>query len=170
MFVLPTSEENIIRPGTFKIASFLAEGRKYSLAVPVLTSIYRGLNGISKSTQPGQSYSYFPFHYVYGWLAFYFGTHYLIPDELQGPVQGPKMSQYSGEGGAKYFNEREARELVHNGDQARWNELIFLQKSETLIDNGNLCLSRLSYFINIRSSYLVLRQENSLIVEPYSPS
>ena len=92
VFVLPTSEVNIIRPGTFKVACFLAKGHEYSLAVPMLASIYRGLNGISESSRPWQSYSYFSIHYVYGWLAHYFSTHYLIPDETHGPVQRPKMS------------------------------------------------------------------------------
>ena len=41
VFVFPTSEVNIIRLGTFKVANFLAKGRTYSLAMPVLTSIYR---------------------------------------------------------------------------------------------------------------------------------
>ena len=60
VFVLPTSEVNIIRLGTFKVASFLAKGRAHSLAVPVLASIYRGLNSISESSRPWRSYSYFP--------------------------------------------------------------------------------------------------------------
>ena len=59
VFVLPTSEMNIIRPGTFKIASFLAKGRAYSLAVLTLASIYRGLNSISESSWPSRSYLYF---------------------------------------------------------------------------------------------------------------
>ena len=86
MFVLPTSEVNIIRPGTFKVASFLAKGRAYSLAVPVLASIYHGLNSISESSRLWRPYSYFPIHYVYAWLAYYFGTHYVIPEETYGLV------------------------------------------------------------------------------------
>ena len=54
---------------------------------------------------------HFPMHYVHGWLTHYFGTHYLLPIE----VRGPKMTNFSGEGGSIYFGEYEARELIHNG-------------------------------------------------------
>ena len=80
------------------------------------------------------------------------------------------MSIYSGTGGAKYFDEREAHELIYSGDRAQWCGLMINKVKETLNDNGNLYPLRQSYFISLRSSYLVLRQENSFIVEPYSPN
>jgi len=47
IFVFPSKKGSYIRPGTFKIVSRMARGDVFSLAVPVLASIYNGLNRIS---------------------------------------------------------------------------------------------------------------------------
>ncbi|KAH6787759.1 hypothetical protein C2S52_007311 [Perilla frutescens var. hirtella] len=44
-FVLPDGDGNLIQPDTFKMASMMANGKKVSLTIPVLTSIYRGEGG-----------------------------------------------------------------------------------------------------------------------------
>ena len=62
-FVLPSEEVNTIRPTTFKVASMMASGQEICLAIPVLTSIYKGFNKIANSSTPGQSESYFLAHY-----------------------------------------------------------------------------------------------------------
>ncbi|XP_074288215.1 uncharacterized protein LOC141613382 [Silene latifolia] len=77
-FVLPESEDRLIRPETFEVASLVARGEVFSLAPPVLASIYRGLNMISTSPKPGYSGSVFPAHYLYSWLAHYFRTHHEV--------------------------------------------------------------------------------------------
>ena len=46
-FVLPSEDLKTIRLGTFKIAGFMAAGCPVSLAIPVLASLYRGLNKIA---------------------------------------------------------------------------------------------------------------------------
>uniref|UniRef100_A0A2N9EEV8 Aminotransferase-like plant mobile domain-containing protein n=1 Tax=Fagus sylvatica TaxID=28930 RepID=A0A2N9EEV8_FAGSY len=51
-FVFPGKEANLIRPGIFKVASSMARGKKYCLAVPVLATIYKGLNDIASSSVP----------------------------------------------------------------------------------------------------------------------
>uniref|UniRef100_A0A2N9GIT9 Aminotransferase-like plant mobile domain-containing protein n=1 Tax=Fagus sylvatica TaxID=28930 RepID=A0A2N9GIT9_FAGSY len=51
-FVFPGKEANLIRPGTFKVASSMARGKKYCLAVPVLATIYKGLNDIRVFLSP----------------------------------------------------------------------------------------------------------------------
>ena len=43
---------NLIRLGVFKLASRMAQGKKFSLDVPVLASIYNGLNEIACSSKP----------------------------------------------------------------------------------------------------------------------
>ncbi|GFS40828.1 hypothetical protein Acr_00g0070760 [Actinidia rufa] len=167
IFVLPSEEVNTIRPTTFKVASMMASGQEICLAIPVLTSIYKGLNNIANSSTLGRSESYFPTHYLYAWLAYIFGTHYLIPFSLA----GPKMTEYSGEGAAKYFDGLAARILIHKGDSISWNSTshfnnikgLFIDKKVTENPQG------LAYFINIRSSRLVLRIGDSSFVEPYSP-
>nr|XP_028945282.1 uncharacterized protein LOC114819804 [Malus domestica] len=43
----PQDDVNFIRPGVFKVASKMAVGESFSLAIPVLANIYDGLNVIS---------------------------------------------------------------------------------------------------------------------------
>nr|GME11523.1 ABC transporter G family member 11 [Ipomoea batatas]GME19876.1 ABC transporter G family member 11 [Ipomoea batatas] len=74
----------------------MARGIKVCLAPPVLASIYYGLNSISESFSPGQIGTPFPIHYVYGWLAAYFNTHFKTPSLM---LLSPKMVTSSGEGG-----------------------------------------------------------------------
>ncbi|KAM1405247.1 hypothetical protein ACFX2F_000098 [Malus domestica] len=42
-FVFPKDNVNFVRPGVFKVASKMAVGESFSLAIPVLANIYNGL-------------------------------------------------------------------------------------------------------------------------------
>ena len=55
-FVLPKTEEKFIRPGTFEVASLMTSGITFSLAIPMLASIYCGLNGITKVAKPSHCF------------------------------------------------------------------------------------------------------------------
>ncbi|XP_057248944.1 uncharacterized protein LOC130590498 [Beta vulgaris subsp. vulgaris] len=110
-FVLPDSEERLIRPSTFEIAVLMACGHTFSLAVPVLSSIYRGLNAIASAPKPAYSKTFFPAHYLYGWLAYYFNTHH----DADPVPPGPWMVIYSGAQGSKFFNGDDAHSLIHAG-------------------------------------------------------
>ena len=68
---------NLIRPAIFKIASTMAQGETFSFVVPVLASIYNGLNEIACSSKPRTNASIFLIHYLYGWLGEYFDTHFI---------------------------------------------------------------------------------------------
>ncbi|KAL0427482.1 UNVERIFIED_CONTAM: hypothetical protein Slati_2923000 [Sesamum latifolium] len=89
-FVLLGKDVNSIRPSTFKMASMMASGRRVSLAIPVLASIYEDLNTIATSSRPTHTSPSFPVHFVYAWLASYFKTHYPV---WQG-LYGPKMTRF----------------------------------------------------------------------------
>uniref|UniRef100_A0A9I9E9M2 Aminotransferase-like plant mobile domain-containing protein n=1 Tax=Cucumis melo TaxID=3656 RepID=A0A9I9E9M2_CUCME len=109
---------SFLRTGIFMTASLIAAGTIYNLAVPVLANIYHGLGLITKASNPiGRIDFHFSMHYVYGWLAHYFDTHYPLPTK----VRGPKMTNFSGEGGSIYFGKYEARELIHNGARIQWH-------------------------------------------------
>ncbi|KAL0293301.1 UNVERIFIED_CONTAM: hypothetical protein Scaly_3144100 [Sesamum calycinum] len=95
VFVLPGKDVNSIHPSTFKMASLMENGRRVNLAIPVLASIYEGLNTVATSPKPAGTSHSFPIHFVYAWLACYFKTHYSVWQELR----GPKMTRFSGEGG-----------------------------------------------------------------------
>ncbi|KAL2904848.1 polyprotein [Bienertia sinuspersici] len=91
-FVLPENYSRIIRPGTFEIATLMARGQTFSLTIPVLASIYCGLNIISRSSKPAYSGASFPTHYVYGWLAHYFNTNYVVDPPPAGPLMEQSVS------------------------------------------------------------------------------
>ncbi|KAL0350137.1 UNVERIFIED_CONTAM: hypothetical protein Sradi_4162900 [Sesamum radiatum] len=166
LFVLPGNDVNSIRPSTFKMASLMANGRRVNLAIPVLASIYEGLNTIATSPKPAGTSHSFPIHFVYAWLACYFKTHYSVWQELR----GPKMTRFSGEGGAKYYEPREARKRIHKAEFVSW-ACNMLVKAEPFkfVDDGRAEELDHSYFVAIRSSYLTLRRGCRFIVEPYSP-
>ncbi|KAL0291517.1 UNVERIFIED_CONTAM: hypothetical protein Sradi_7023500 [Sesamum radiatum] len=52
VFVLPGKDVNSIRPSTFKMTSLMANGGRVNLAIPVLVSIYEGLNTVATSSKP----------------------------------------------------------------------------------------------------------------------
>ncbi|XP_019239821.1 PREDICTED: uncharacterized protein LOC109219803 [Nicotiana attenuata] len=164
-FVFPKSE-NLIRPETFKMASMMASGRKISLAVSVLASIYHGLNKISCSSQLDQVKVYFPIHYVYGWLAHYFKIHYPL---AKGPSV-PLMVAYSGEGAARYFDEKDARKRIHNGEDIVWTPTMLTNsRLYYYVDNDAPQELESNYFMSLRFNYLPVRYDNSFIINPYSP-
>nr|GLL16876.1 uncharacterized protein LOC105973838 [Ipomoea trifida] len=116
-FALPGDPTATIRPETFNMACRMARGIKVCLAPPVLASIYYGLNSISESFSPGQIGTPFPIHYVYGWLAAYFNTHFKTPSLL---LLSPKMVTSSGEGDAKHYDRIDARKRILKGEHASW--------------------------------------------------
>ncbi|KAK4391473.1 hypothetical protein Sango_1925100 [Sesamum angolense] len=52
VFALLGKDVNSIRPSTFKMASLMANGRRVNLAIPILASIYEGLNTVATSPKP----------------------------------------------------------------------------------------------------------------------
>ena len=109
-FVLPEIGEKLIHPGTFEATSLMASGTIFSLAVSVLASIYHGLNGLTTAAKPSHSRSFFPWHYLHGWLAHYFKTHHV----LQPPPPGPLRVRYSGSHMTR-SDHGDVRELIHEG-------------------------------------------------------
>jgi len=163
-FAFPEDEKGFIRPGTFEVASNVAAGCTFSLAVPVLVSIYRGLSGIFSAIKPSNFMSFFLVHYLYGWLACYFNTHYVLDSALAGPL----MVHYSGFGGAKSFDD--ARRHIHEGAIADLGcTMLSKNKYETLNDDGTLGYEKLSYLIALCSGYLPLRRATTFYTMSYSP-
>ncbi|KAL0307058.1 UNVERIFIED_CONTAM: hypothetical protein Sradi_6123100 [Sesamum radiatum] len=105
LFVLPGNDVNSIRPSTFKMASLMANGRRVNLAIPVLASIYEGLNTIATSPKPAE-------------------------------LRGPKMTRFSGEGGAKYYEPREARKRIHKAEFVSWacNMLVKVEPFKFIVE------------------------------------
>ncbi|KAL2943450.1 Tropomyosin [Bienertia sinuspersici] len=165
-FVLPENDERLIRPSTFEMATLMARGQTFSLAIPVLASIYRELNVISRSSKPAYSGASFPTHYVYGWLAHYFNTNYVVDP----PPAGPVMVVFSGAQGAKCFNGQEARALIHEGSRAEVGcTILNKNRIELLFDDGTLKPAHFDYLVSLRTGFLPLRFRDSFHIEPYTP-
>ncbi|KAH0720107.1 hypothetical protein KY284_005137 [Solanum tuberosum] len=148
------------------MASLMVSGKKISLAIPVLASTYNGLNKISSLSQLNQIKVCFPIHYVYGWLANYFKTHYAFSN---GPFI-PTMAVYSGEVGARYFDSNDVRKCIHGGENVAWTSTMMDKTYPYFhVDNDHASEVELSYFMSIRFNYLPLRCRDSFIIEPYSP-
>ncbi|CAH9063905.1 unnamed protein product [Cuscuta epithymum] len=165
-FVLPHEGPRIIRPETFKVACMMACGRKICLAVPVLASIYHGLNQISNAPFPDKVRTCFPVHYVYGWLATYFDTHF--KNDIQSTT--PLMISYSGEGGARSLEKTRARRKIFQGDVSAWICSTHRRiKDHAFFDDENSSETDLAFFRCLRSNFLVLRYQDRCIAELYTP-
>ena len=166
VFVFPIKDPNSIRPGTFKIASSMANGRSFGLATPVLASIYRGLNTISSSPTPSKSGASFAIHYVYAWVGHFFRSNRITSDKLSDPL----MTKYSGVGYASPFSEFSARKHIRTATNFLWHGTAFKKSyDQTFIDNDHLSIQKFDYFMSLRSGYLLLRCEDQHTIEAYSP-
>nr|GMD69523.1 ABC transporter G family member 11 [Ipomoea batatas]GMD98531.1 ABC transporter G family member 11 [Ipomoea batatas]GME16212.1 ABC transporter G family member 11 [Ipomoea batatas] len=132
------------------MASLMATGQTLNLAIPVLASIYNGLNAISNSAQPGQADSRFSIQ-----LSFYYDAHFANDHVSASPL----MITNSGEGGAGYFGQVETRRKIFKADSANWvcitrrltKDLCFLgDGKENRPQNDD-------YFMCLRSNFLILR-------------
>ncbi|KAL0368432.1 UNVERIFIED_CONTAM: hypothetical protein Scaly_1062100 [Sesamum calycinum] len=166
VFTLPIDVVSSIRPNTFRGGEYHGSLTKVGLVVPVLASIYKGLNKVSNSSRPTHVHSPFPIHFVYSWIAHYFRTHYQV---LQG-VRGPKMTLFSVEEGAKYYDPQEARKRLHKGDFVSWTcNMIAKDKDFSFVDDGHAKEFEEVYFMAILSNFLPLRQSGQFAIELYSP-
>ena len=175
-FVFPKDDVNFIRPGVFKVASKMAAGESFSLAVPVLANIYNGLSVVSNLARTEDRDAVLPYHYVYGWLGEYFGTHFSSALDKSGPSSStsvklrPLMTKYSGGLSAKSFNYLQAQALFRNCEGLRMDCLArVVSVRRGIMDDSHLCFPDLSYLISLRSGYVSLRQEDRCIVQSYSP-
>ena len=78
------------------------------------------------------------------------------------------MVDFSRDGGAKPFNENFALKLIHTN--ISWDVNLFSNNKDILIDDDRAFDGpSYNYFISTRSSYLLVRCNNDIIIEPYSP-
>ena len=165
-FVFPKDDITLIRPGVFKVASRMAHGVSFSLAVPVLASIYKGLNDISSADDPGNCTTVLPFHYVYGWLGEYFDTHFTSSSEKSIPI----MARFSGRLSAKFFEDSTARALFRTCGKVKMSRLAkVFSECKQLTDEDHISKEDFEYLICLRSGFVSLRQENYRVIQPYSP-
>uniref|UniRef100_A0A3Q7I5H8 Aminotransferase-like plant mobile domain-containing protein n=1 Tax=Solanum lycopersicum TaxID=4081 RepID=A0A3Q7I5H8_SOLLC len=97
-----------IRASVFKVASLMSHGEIFSLAVPILASIYHGLKDISTYSNLGACNTFVPLHFIYGWIGEYFETYF----DVTRPQRGVRLWNISGERMVKYFDLVNARNFV----------------------------------------------------------
>ncbi|KAL3519896.1 hypothetical protein ACH5RR_018045 [Cinchona calisaya] len=166
IFALPIHELGLIRLGTFLTTSLIAEGIRVCLALLVLASIYRGLNGIANSSQPSKGCHAFLTYYIYVWLAQYFNRLQLTPPRQPNSTMG----KFSGSSSVISFVEISAREHIMRRTNFAWHSTSFAFKKQHIFsDDHSLSSFKFNYFMNLRSSYLSLRCEDLYVVEIYSP-
>ncbi|KAF7121363.1 hypothetical protein RHSIM_Rhsim13G0131600 [Rhododendron simsii] len=157
IFVLPNKEVDQIRPGVFKVASMMAQGKRFSLAVPVLASIYHGLREITSSPNPSKCGAAFPIHYVYGWLGRYYDSYFLsAPTKFE---CGARMVRLAGEKKTKHFSFQEACDLLKSITPSTLSLLALGKPQQGIVtDHGKHSDSWNDYVINIPGK---LREELS---------
>ncbi|KAL0339282.1 UNVERIFIED_CONTAM: hypothetical protein Sangu_1450300 [Sesamum angustifolium] len=85
-------------------------------------------------------------------------------------LHGPKMTRFSREGGAKYYEPREAHKRIHKAEFVSWAcNMLVKDGPFKFVDDGHAEELDHSYFVAIRSSYLTLCQGGRFIIEPYNP-
>ena len=166
-FVFPIGDVNFVRPGVFKVASKMAAGESFSLAIPVLANIYNGLSVVSNSANTEDRAAVLPYHYVYGWLGEYFGTHFFSSTLNK---SGPLMTKHSGVLSSKSLDDSQAQALFRSCEGLKMDYLARVGSVRRgIMDDSHLRFSDLSYLVSLRSGYVSLRQEDRCIVQPYSP-
>ncbi|KAL2892958.1 Protein MAINTENANCE OF MERISTEMS [Bienertia sinuspersici] len=144
----------------------MATSETFSLAIPVLASIYRGLNVISKSANPSYSGAYFLARYLYAWLALYFNINHVVDPSPPCPL----MVSISSAQGLKFFKDVEARRLIHGGSGAKVGcTMLNKNKNIFLFDEDNLDHIQMSYLSSLRLGYVSLRHYDFFFIEPYLP-
>ncbi|KAJ8435738.1 LOW QUALITY PROTEIN: hypothetical protein Cgig2_003160 [Carnegiea gigantea] len=119
----------------------------------ILTSVYKGLNKISRSSHPGRGGGYFPANFFYAWLVKNFNAY-----ELASKASSSLgMAKFSGIGQTKSFQLEEDRELIGSGRGFRWHSSIINSLKETLMDDGKLSRADFAYL-------------DSLVIEHYCPN
>jgi len=138
----------------------MASGCTFSLAVLVLASLYSGLNEIADAAKPSYSRSFFPCHYLYGWLAHYFQTHHVLHPAPPGPL----MVRYSGPLAA-CGNIGDARKVIHEGKVLELGCLMLAKNHpKVILDDGKLDNTKFDHLVALLRR---LSSNSSWCIFPY---
>ncbi|MCD9638016.1 hypothetical protein HAX54_021627 [Datura stramonium] len=129
---------------------------KINLAVPSLTSICSSLSKISHSSQLDLVRVLFSNHYIYGWIARYFKTHYALTNGSYNPL----WWHFQGRVLHNTLTKKEARKRIHQGDNISWaSTMLSNSKPYNYVDDNDAPELELNYFMSICFGYLFLRNK-----------
>ncbi|KAH7863542.1 hypothetical protein Vadar_018885 [Vaccinium darrowii] len=176
-FVLPhSSNSNEVRPSTFVVASKMARGSIFSLAVPVLTCLYQCFNRVAVSSHPGKHAVHGPFQFFFGWISLYFQKTYSRGSGS--PLNfGARFFPYLGLIGNQatgdfYLNKSPyAQTLFVFSDNYYPRALTSEDEPKGRIkDDDNLSPFLLSYLVCLRPGILTFKFSSLFLSEPYAPN
>jgi hypothetical protein len=174
--MLPSSKSaDGVRVSCFVVAGALANGRQFSLAPPVLCSLYRAFGNIaSNKDQPwrGMNVAYCPWHFFCGWLGIYFPWTY-----------GVDLFQYFHTDHAPLYRYRKLNMITRSSDWiaskiGNWAEICFYHfpvsdagEDREVVDNEHsVDVTGREFLVSIRTASLPLREGIEFWREPYYPS
>ncbi|KAL2532075.1 PMD domain-containing protein [Abeliophyllum distichum] len=175
-FIFP-SRDDYLRVGTFKTASRMAAKSTYSLVLPILASIYRGLTEASNCMAGhniGSNKYAFPGHFLYAWVATYFlrGIYSNIDKSIGRPIN----RRYAGT-----LNDLQpwevdmfdCRELVRGRmdfNDFCWNPIHLPPQCGIHTDKEDRFIEISEFMNSIRPGFLSYRRgSSSYILEAYNP-
>ncbi|KAL2899266.1 Guanosine-5'-triphosphate 3'-diphosphate pyrophosphatase [Bienertia sinuspersici] len=165
-FNLPLRDLSCICPSVFKSALQLTSGRRISLAILVLTCIYKGLSELSSSSTLGSELSIFLCIMCYAWLARYFLSYRMEVHNFVGAL----MIAFHGTNAIRPLARKESKPSICSGQDISW--VIIAPNDDTSVKyvDDIMQLQRVTdFFLSMRSCFLTLRYANNYIAKPYSP-
>jgi len=160
-FCSPRDRDRLIYLETFETASLMAVGCIFSLAVPVLASLYHALNGIPMPRSL----------IIHGHSPLFLWVAYALPSNTSSPAScssGPSDDVI-------LRSSCHARQHRRCSQDDTWGKVLglgcpILAKScpEIIVDNEKLDDTRSDYLVALRDGFLPIRGVASSHVEPYS--
>ncbi|CAL5414251.1 unnamed protein product [Camellia sinensis] len=176
-FVFPHSSGEI-RPTTFHVATKMAGGTLFSLAIPILAYLYHCLGKMASSSSPGKENIQGPLHYLFGWISLYFVKTYSHGDPQSiCPIPDVHFMPYLGfignQSAAQFFTNkfRFVDSLLTYRTECQFRALTHeSEPSGILVDSERISPFHLGYLISLRQGILTFKMGFNFISEPYSPN
>ncbi|CAL5327944.1 unnamed protein product [Camellia sinensis] len=176
-FVFPHSSGEI-RPTTFHVATKMAGGTLFSLAIPVLAYLYHSLGKMASSSSPGKENIQGPLHYLFGWISLYFVKTYSHGDPQSiCPIPDIHFMPYLGfignQSAAQFFTDKFpfVDSLLTYRTECQFRALTHeSEPSGILVDSERISPFHLGYLISLRQGILTFKMGFNFISEPYSPN
>ncbi|CAL5344835.1 unnamed protein product [Camellia sinensis] len=176
-FVFPHSSGEI-RPTTFHVATKMAGGTLFSLAIPVLAYLYHCLGKMASSSSPGKENIQGPLHYLFGWISLYFVKTYSHGDPQSiCPILDIHFMPYLGfignQSAAQFFTDKFpfVDSLLTYRTECQFRALTHeSEPSGILVDSERISPFHLGYLISLRQGILTFKMGFNFISEPYSPN
>ncbi|GAA0143697.1 hypothetical protein LIER_04315 [Lithospermum erythrorhizon] len=140
-------------------------GKMVSLAIPVLSSIYRGLHLITTARYPTNSGSCFPVHYLLAWI----GTYLRVYSPMKKYPTGPYMALFGGIDSHLSLSLSGAYQFLD--DRAPyWTAIRPSRPSSKLFTDDQLDSEEdMAFLLSLRTNMVGYREDSFFLLEAYNP-